>query len=91
MSTYPKLYQNVENLKLQAPEEQFEWPIMSQGNWNPTRAPNKVRAMFNKTDRSAFDVAYHDKKISQDNGKNFRLANYRPSVVAEKDTIQKKF
>ncbi|KAK6433447.1 hypothetical protein LTR95_010379 [Oleoguttula sp. CCFEE 5521] len=85
---YPKLYENREKIASQGMPPYSEYPIMSakNSNWKQEKynlghaaQAGPLRAIYNNSDRSAFDIAYHNRKLGHD-GKNFERASYRPRV-----------
>ncbi|OQN95978.1 hypothetical protein B0A48_17921 [Cryoendolithus antarcticus] len=86
---YPKTYENREQIastKSISQPPYNEYPLMPQ-RYNdfateknrPGRKadPGPLRAIYNDTDRSAFDVAYHNRKLG-DHDRNFEKAVYQP-------------
>nr|OQO09815.1 hypothetical protein B0A51_16621 [Rachicladosporium sp. CCFEE 5018] len=82
---YPKTYENREQLaSTKSPYN--EYPLMPQrGNDFATEKnrpgrkadPGPLRAIYSDTDRLAFDVAYHNRKLG-DHDRNFEKAVYQP-------------
>ncbi|KAK7984723.1 hypothetical protein PG988_002345 [Apiospora saccharicola] len=90
---YPKAYRNDPPLPLSSPGPHLEYPIVPSPrlgqagvNYQRGSAPGPVRAIFNETDRSRFDVGFHDDTKAPprpQKGKGyqnspFSLATYHP-------------
>nr|OQO24654.1 hypothetical protein B0A51_08553 [Rachicladosporium sp. CCFEE 5018] len=81
---YPKTFDNREELTFQSKPPYREFPTTAQkstdyghDSYKSGAKPGPLRAIYNNSDRSAFEVAYHNKTLGN-NGKNFEKAAYRP-------------
>ena len=84
LAKYPRTFKNTEELELDSRTPRQEYPVLATGSWNPTQ-PNtagNARAIYYNRDRTVFNVAYHDPNKSDDTGKNFSIAPYRPAANA---------
>ncbi|KAM7209955.1 hypothetical protein V8F06_014663 [Rhypophila decipiens] len=88
LAEYPANFVNREKLALQAKKPWTEYPVLAQGSWDPNTgklAAGGARGIYNRSDRSEFDIAYHDptKRTEYKDGQGgykgeFSLASYRP-------------
>lgn len=83
LSDYPETIANREKLPLQAKSPWKGYPIVTdKPNYDPNarNSEGAVRGIYNNSDRSKFDVAYHDPTKSEKFGENYSLGTYRPGT-----------
>lgn len=77
------MFGNRERLQgLQAARPLTEYPVKSTGPWNPheQRSMGAARALYNDSDKTKFDVVYHDPTKQGGFGRDMTVAPYRPAV-----------
>ncbi|KAH0440656.1 hypothetical protein CcaCcLH18_02326 [Colletotrichum camelliae] len=82
-SGYPKVFGNRERIQgLQAAKPLTEYPVKSKGPWDPRiiHSMGAARALYNDSDKTKFDVVYHDPTKPGGYGGDMTVASYRPAV-----------
>lgn len=81
LAAYPDTFSNTEELDLQAKSPWKEYPVLSSGSWDPYKGKvaNAARGVYNISDKSPFDIIYHDPAKGTNNSTNYSIAPYRPA------------
>ncbi|KAM7189025.1 hypothetical protein V8F20_010328 [Naviculisporaceae sp. PSN 640] len=89
LAEYPSTFVNREKLApLQSKSPWQEYPVLATGSWDPMTGKSgagPARGVYNKSDRSKFDIIYHDPTRHANHNAggsgwsgDFSLATYRP-------------